>query len=377
MASRMESGNPLRFRGCSLLLGILFLPLCSVEASWLYLGAASVGLPVNDLTCSLLPGLVQQQLKLCQENPMAMPFVTLGARMGLAECHYQFKYERWNCSTTAQNHSIVDTIIQIGTKETAFIYSITSAGVAHAITETCSAGNLTDCSCDTSHKGKLEQEGWKWGGCSDNIDYGIWFAETFVDAQDRVKVAAAAAEVTSSSASAPGTTKDVRALMNLHNNEVGRKVLSSLMKTKCRCHGISGSCGVRTCWRSLPHFRDVGETLKKKYENSVEISSKSEQVLRRREKRKRREPIADTELVYVDRSPNYCRQDIERGILGTRGRECRRGTYGPEGCESLCCGRGYNMEEIRYLERCHCRFIWCCEVKCKTCETIEKRYTCK
>ena len=57
--------------------------------------------------------------------------------------------------------------------------------------------------------GQQTAEGWKWGGCSDNIDYGTWFARTFVDAPERIKHT---------------TSKDIRSLMNLHNNEVGRKV---------------------------------------------------------------------------------------------------------------------------------------------------------
>ena len=53
-----------------------------------------------------------------------------------------------------------------GSKETAFIYAVTSAGVAHAVTQACSAGDLTDCGCDP---GRADQrttpQGWKWGGC--------------------------------------------------------------------------------------------------------------------------------------------------------------------------------------------------------------------
>ena len=60
-----------------------------------------------------------------------------------------------------------------------------------------------------TRQGLTSEQGWKWGGCSDNIDYGIWFARTFVDAPEKLKHA---------------TSKDVRALMNLHNNEVGRTV---------------------------------------------------------------------------------------------------------------------------------------------------------
>ena len=167
---------------------------------------------------------------------------------------------------------------------------------------------------------------------------------------------------------------------------------------KCRCHGVSGSCGVRTCWRALPNFREVGDTLKKKYESSVEISPKiptfdisttfdssrkalpeadGKNILLRREKRRRREPISDTELVYVEKSPNYCKKDLVKGITGTKGRVCKRDSEGPESCETLCCGRGYRVEVVKSLERCNCRFVWCCTVHCRTCEKIEKRYTCK
>jgi hypothetical protein len=50
----------------------------------------------------------------------------------------------------------------------------------------------------------------QWSGCSDNVDFGITFSRNFVDARDRRK-----------------SRKDPRKaqpLMNLHNNEAGRKV---------------------------------------------------------------------------------------------------------------------------------------------------------
>lgn len=154
--------------------------------------------------------------------------------------------------------------------------------------------------------------------------------------------------------------------------------MAAMMNLKCRCHGISGSCAVRTCWKALPEFHTVGNSLKLKYENSVEISPAARPTeFRRREKRMRREPITELELVYVERSPNYCRHDPGRGIFGTKGRECRQTSTGPDSCHSLCCGRGYNTQEIRYIEHCRCKFIWCCQVKCKTCETLVDKHTCK
>ncbi len=97
----------------------------------------------------------------------------------------------------------------IGSRETAFVYAITSAGVVHAITQACSAGNLTECSCDLSKQGHTTPDGWKWGGCSDNIRYGMQFAKNFVDAPERA---------------ARKKNRDIRAMMNLHNNHAGRLV---------------------------------------------------------------------------------------------------------------------------------------------------------
>lgn len=42
-------------------------------------------------------------------------------------------------------------------------------------------------------------------------------------------------------------------------------MVKTLLRTECKCHGVSGSCTVRTCWRTLPSFRQVGDALMKKY----------------------------------------------------------------------------------------------------------------
>jgi len=58
--------------------------------------------------CGRLPGLVLQQLDVCRRNPLAMPCVELGARLGLVECQYQFQYERWNCSPVTADDDVDD-----------------------------------------------------------------------------------------------------------------------------------------------------------------------------------------------------------------------------------------------------------------------------
>lgn len=49
--------------------------------------------------------------------------------------------------------------------------------------------------------------GFQWSGCSDNLSYGVAFSQTFVDETERAKGMSAG-----------------RPLMNVHNNEAGRKV---------------------------------------------------------------------------------------------------------------------------------------------------------
>ena len=101
-----------------------------------------------------------------------------------------------------------------GSREAAFVYAISSAGVVYAITRACSQGELKICSCDSHKRGRASDDkgDFDWGGCSDNINYGIKFAKAFVDARERM-------------------VKDARALMNLHNNRCGRMVSLGLLKS--------------------------------------------------------------------------------------------------------------------------------------------------
>lgn len=116
------------------------------------------------------------------------------------------------------------------------------------------------------------------------------------------------------------------------------------MELKCRCHGVSGSCELKTCWNKLPSFEQVGQFLKKKYDSSIQVSMKAKRRLRRRGKVKRKVPVQKEDLVHIHRSPNFCVEDPKRGILGTGGRQCNRTATGPQSCNLLCCGRGYNTQ---------------------------------
>ncbi|KAL0196219.1 hypothetical protein M9458_009791, partial [Cirrhinus mrigala] len=138
--------------------------------------------------------------------------------------------------------------------------------------------------------------------------------------------------------------------------------VAKTMLTDCRCHGVSGSCAVKTCWRSMAAFERVGAYLKERYENSVQVVDRFKRKVRRKDKDHRHVPISKEELIFLNKSPNYCLED-------RRGRRCNRTSVGPDGCNLLCCGRGYNTHVVRH-------FVWCCYVRCRRCETMNDMHTC-
>ena len=122
-----------------------------------------------------------------------------------------------------------------------------------------------------------------------------------------------------------------RMLVNLHNIEAGRQALLQHMRLQCKCHGVSGSCAMRSCYKKMPSFREVrrgarvtvvigvevGDALKWRFDMASSVR------LRRwaggaraalAQPSTRREP-AVAHLVYTSESPDYC-----NATVSTRGR---------------------------------------------------------
>lgn len=64
--------------------------------------------------CSALPGLVAQQIEVCQHYPDTIKAVSEGAKRGIRECQYQFRHERWNCTTRDDDYSVFGYTLQRG-----------------------------------------------------------------------------------------------------------------------------------------------------------------------------------------------------------------------------------------------------------------------
>ncbi|XP_046881256.1 LOW QUALITY PROTEIN: protein Wnt-4a-like, partial [Hypomesus transpacificus] len=248
-----------------------------------------------------------------------------------------------------------------GTREAAFVYAISAASVAFAVTRGLQQGELEKCGCDRNVHG-VSPEGFQWSGCSDNIAYGVAFSQSFVDVRERSK----------------GQSSS-RALMNLHNNEAGRKAILSHMRVECKCHGVSGSCEVKTCWKAMPPFRRVGNVIKEKFDGATEVELRkvgTTKVLVPQTPQFK--PHTDEDLVYLDPSPDFCDHDPRTpGHAGRRGRQCNRTSKAIDGCELMCAGRGFQTEEVEVVDRCSCKFHWCCYVKCKQCRKMVEMHTCR
>ncbi|XP_030556298.1 protein Wnt-5 [Drosophila novamexicana] len=171
------------------------------------------------------------------------------------------------------------------------------------------------------------------------------------------------------------TNMKARSLMNLHNNEAGRRAVIKKTRITCKCHGVSGSCSLITCWQQLSSIREIGDYLREKYEEATEVKLNKRGRLQVKNS-EFKVPTAH-DLIYLDESPDWCRTNRLLQWSGTHGRVCNKSSSGLDGCGILCCGRGYNTKNIIVRERCNCKFHWCCQVKCDVCTKVLEEHTCK
>ncbi|GAB6027812.1 hypothetical protein CHUAL_002042 [Chamberlinius hualienensis] len=216
--------------------------------------------------------------------------VALGIQRGMEECKTQFAWERWNCPDS----SFTKTKLLPANRETAFVQAITAAGVAYTVTKNCSMGHIEGCGCDDK---KLSEQGgseWKWGGCSDNIQFGFEISRDFLDSREH--------------------GKDPKAIVTRHNSVAGRQGVLENMKKTCKCHGVSGSCSIQTCWMQMSDFGSIGTHLKSRYDNATKVEYVNG-ILTLKEN-------LESNLVYLESSPDYCLANLTGGSHGTIGREC-------------------------------------------------------
>lgn len=272
-------------------------------------------------------------------------------RLATTHCEDQFRYDRWNCSIEIRGKR---NIFKKLYKETAFVHALTSAAMTHSIARACAEGRMTKCSCGPRKQNRADQT-FQWGGCNDNLKHGKRVTRSFLDLR--------------------GGDSDEETEILRHDSEVGIEAVSTLMKDKCKCHGVSGSCSMKTCWKKLSDFNATALLLRQKYNQAIRKApnvrtmrreAPSSRVKKPKQRRKKQQSQYTT-LYYLETSPTYCSV--------TKDRQC----LNPDNCANLCCGRGYTTRVFRQVEKCRCRFNngRCCQLICDYCQRYEDRYFCK
>lgn len=356
----------------------------------------------------------------CEKNPKLLKAIMSGVNLGTKECQHQLRYRQWNCST---NPKILTKIMSEDTPEAGFVNAITAAAVTYAVAELCSTGSIADCSCHSigtirSSKLKDRSNGYenrnnnnsikvattvarRSNDCIDSVNYGYQISKLFVDTWQQL---------------AGGKKRDVKSLIKLHNTRIGRLITLKSARIVCKCHGISGSCLLKTCWKKLPKFREIGRRLKMKFDHAVKVGSgngrnnnnklfvvlaggdsssttgngsvvvnrrsvyKNNVVVRRAFNRTIvASRLLKTSLVYAENSPDFCRAEFGSAATSTVivGRPCLIDSSNRmETCQRVCCDRGSKRTTLNRQLPCRCKFVWCCKVVCDVCSKPNDEYVC-
>jgi len=305
-------------------------------------------------TCNRLPNFLLKStiLRRCINTEVNVLTLYNASQLATRECQYQFRLRPWNCSSTPKSLS---RITNHAFQETAYLFAIHTATLAYSLAQACSMGLKKDCICKES-KRKMSKNSAAIiidKQCSkQSMEYGITKSRYLLK---NVR------------------EKDARSLVDEHNKEAGRQALIHGPRLHedgmdCRCIGPSSTCTIKKCIIRLPNIRVVSSYLLKKYVAAINVGTDNHG--------KKLIPSAPTiveptkhDLVFTERSPNFCEKNLEKGSLGTKGRHCIKNAPigSSSSCKILCCNRGYKTVTHVVKEHCNCAFQHCCFVKCDTC----------
>lgn len=85
------------------------------------------------------------------------------------------------------------------------------------------------------------------------------------------------------------------------------------MRLECKCHGVSGSCTVRTCWQTMAPFGATARWLKNRYDHATEVTVQPDGTGLQPGPGNRSSKTRKKDLVYLEASPDYCDADASYG----------------------------------------------------------------
>ncbi|XP_078382475.1 protein Wnt-8a-like [Oculina patagonica] len=297
-----------------------------------------------------------------------------GARRGFEECQklfYKNTARPWNCPLEMYKKLPIfsNTTFPYATKHSGLIHAINAAAIAYEIAHQCTQNKIPGCGCPKPPKkfnGRRVWT-WAWGGCGDNIEFGVKKSKRFTDRLE--------------------TRNDAVGAVNLYNNKVGREVVRTSARLQCKCHRFwHRECGFKTCWMELAPFEYIASKLKEKYEYARQVwfldnklrvlyGNGESRSLSRYARRRREKP-----LVFLDFVPLFCVRNDTLGYPGMLGHTCDSNAS-PDKCElfTAMCNHGCKLR-VKIVEsydktvKCRCKFGGF--HNCKLCTTTYSVMTC-
>ncbi|VDM38282.1 unnamed protein product [Toxocara canis] len=298
------------------LLVVVLVWCCAVEQVLPLRGASASKAP-EKLTQGCSPELLHLRSYrhfhvLCRTQPAIAVAAYEGIQDSMAACREHMRFQPWDCS---QVSTVLHEppILRLGTRETAYLWAMSSAGAAWGVSTACAQGWLAECACNGRDNAK---ENWEWGGCSYGVQFGIVTSRKLL---------------TRSTSSRSPLRK-----LEKHNLKAGRLAVKKTLISSCKCHGVSGSCDQKTCWKKTADLASIAKHITNKMYKAKRLVEEN--------------PHAkNAELVFVEESPDPC------VTTRTTNRVCnwRNETS------------SVSHELISY--QCDCQFVWCCHLKCNTC----------
>lgn len=129
-----------------------------------------------------------------------------------------------------------------GSREQSVVYALATASLGHSIAKACGAGTTSKCGCGPLPV-DLPKADFRWGGCSDNIRFGLAFSRVFGEQK--------------------ATRPSKKSLMNSHNSNVGRKVnTKKRLWAICIVHrGLWSSVDLSNRSFAVVKYNDVGKAV--------------------------------------------------------------------------------------------------------------------
>jgi hypothetical protein len=170
-----------------------------IEQAKIYGGAYAVSCSKYSLT--------EDQERQCRDPGNRDFVISMGQGVNVVAyyCNSTFKNRKWNCPYVGGTHPFTQIAYQ-ESRESAYLYAITSAMAMYTITRNCAKDKIAVCGC--APKPRDPTDGFAWGKCTEDVDFGYRKSKEFVDAGETLV----------------NGEFPLFAKMNLHNNEAGRLV---------------------------------------------------------------------------------------------------------------------------------------------------------